>query len=657
MSTSPLDLSTFKPLPAAQPAAGGGLDMSTFKPAAGSAPAVAPAADLFANPNSEGLYQMKHESGEVKQVPYSNVERALQSGYRLPGGSNLMGQPTGELGRYTKDKTNDPKFKSAVTGAVSNATDLPLENLGKGALKSAAQGIGGLMQIVHDHVGSGGDPADVMDYKKANPHASDEEALQAIEGGYRGETTTKSRAQLKEAAQFLQDNPQHGFWQNLGGVGETVGELLSGLGIEDGTAEGKVMSFADRIGARLKTAKFLEQNPKIAKLAAIGAKATHAAVKGAAEAGGQTYVHTGGDADAAGTAAELGGAAGAGLSAAGDAISGVRGKLASVAGETGPATTTVEGVELPKPKGADLTPEQQAAATAYSRTAREAGRPHLEAIGEDPWVVDSRLQELHDFTGVANELKAANNARGEALNNATGGRFKTLNAEVGEAQQAAFRGGEAEEKVYQNKMREMQDLLDKTPGGSKEAETLKKSWRQSYILSDAGKMLDRSLDGIPGESGISRQQRGINGKKLQTGLQSLVRRYGYDTVDTALGQGRLKGLEAIAEATKTNAGRQEFNTAIGHIAKAIGGASIGGSVGHAVGHAVGGTAGGYIGGSIGAAAGARSEEAMRRVIDAVRTNPKIAQNLLFAIDSGASPDRYAPMIAGMISHVESDGEK
>jgi hypothetical protein len=193
-------------------------------------------------------------------------------------------------------------------GAVSQGTDDPNVDIPVGFVKSAASGLGGLMHIVQGYTGNGASPSDVMEYKQQNPHASDDDAMQAVKGGYRGPTTQKANAHLAEASDWLtKHGKENGIWQNLGGVGEMAGELLSGLGVEDAAAEGgKVLSSADKLAQQVRAAKFLENNPKIAKLASIGARAVHAAVKTGAETGAQTYVHTGGDTGAATEAAALG---------------------------------------------------------------------------------------------------------------------------------------------------------------------------------------------------------------------------------------------------------------------------------------------------------------------------------------------------------------
>jgi hypothetical protein len=285
------------------------------------------------------------------------------------------------------------KVKSVASG-ISEGTGDPNIDLPVGFAKSAAAGVGGLLHLVHQYVGNGAGPSDVMEYKQANPAASDADAMQAVKGGYRGPTTQGANAHMAAAADWLQKHGQeNGIWQNLGGVGEMAGELLSGLGVEDAPAEGaRVLSSADKLAQQVRAAKFLEGNPKIAKLAAIGARTIYGATKAAAETGAQTYVHTGGNADAATTAAELGAGGGALMEAGGEAVSAFRSRTApaveNIAGEpvqtlssqrpgTGPRGD-VKVNEVPKVGAA----QQAAAPRVFQNLAQRATHDGLEEANQ-----------------------------------------------------------------------------------------------------------------------------------------------------------------------------------------------------------------------------------------------------------------------------------
>lgn len=406
-----------------------------------------------------------------------------------------------------------------------------------------------------------------------------------------------------------------------------------------GLAEEQLAGMASKLSKVVKGANYAEKAKAIQPILDFAAKhpvagrIIHSALQNAGMGAAFEAAH---GKDDLGTAALLGGAGGA----AGAAISEGAGAAArALKGEPAEATRVIEGARVPEAKAEPLTPAQQESAKAYSGTAREAARPHLTAVS-DPWEVDARLQQLHDFTGVADELKQALNGRVNEIDQATGGRFKQLQDEIRAARDA---GGPE----YGNKLREMDSLLQNTQNtsaNSAELDKIRQSWRRYYVLEDAGKKLDRAIDGLPGESGISREQRGINGKKLLTGLSNLIQNHGRATVEETLGQGRLENLEAIARANMTNAQRKNFNEAALNVAKYLTRKTSATAAGAAVGHHFGGPIGGYAG----AAAGAAIDAQLGRVYKAIQANPRVAQNLLFAIESGARPENYGPLIGGLI---------
>ena len=181
---------------------------------------------------------------------------------------------------------------------------------------------------------------------------------------------------------------------------------------------------------------------------------------------------------------------------------------------------------------------------------------------------------------------------------------------------------------------------------------LSKGWRQYYQLGRAQRVLDGSLDGRPGATKVSYEQRGINGKKLLNGLDNWIRdpKIGRAGVAEALGgEERLKALEAIGKATSTNAGRSALNKAMQVAAyniSRVAGQYAGWKL---TGHWLGAVTGGEV-----ASAGVNaSKEATARVMRAAMSNPQIANHLLFAVDSGARPENYGPLIGSMIQKWES----
>jgi hypothetical protein len=179
-------------------------------------------------------------------------------------------------------------------------------------------------------------------------------------------------------------------------------------------------------------------------------------------------------------------------------------------------------------------------------------------------------------------------------------------------------------------------------------QALKSSWRQSYQLRDFGNIWDRNLNGVPGSSNVSAEQRGVDGKGLMKGLQQAVRNYGRPSIEQSLGPGRLENLENIARLNQTNAQRAVFNKTLHAVAQYLPiwvGARIGESFGGLPGEIAGGVA------------GAAARPAMERVLNAVKANPKIGQYLTYAVEYGANPKVYGPTLAAMIQQNETEAHE
>lgn len=214
----------------------------------------------------------------------------------------------------------------------------PFTNMNIGVVKQGLGLIGGLMKIAHDKVGMGPQPSDVLEYKQANPGATDEQAMDAVNKGYRGPTTQASREKTAARADWLLRNSDtKGFFQSVGGLGENIGELVGLSAAGDPEAGGRAAS--ELVGDASKTWKFLEGNGLLNRLARIGFSAT----KNAGEQYAQTYAHTGGDTSQAGTAAMIAaplGAAGQGL---GEGYGAYKQFMARAAQDIAPVERELEG--------------------------------------------------------------------------------------------------------------------------------------------------------------------------------------------------------------------------------------------------------------------------------------------------------------------------
>lgn len=597
------------PPPAAPPASSsdpyatiaGGSNGSTPPPS--SSPAETPST----SGKSEGVYQMQSPDGRQVGIPYSKVKTAGPQGYRF---SNQ-----GELARYAKDHAADPIDESAIDKYLDNVPwwDLPghalnlLAGAGTGAMKTLT--------------------------------AFDREQMGHDKGG-----------ELEQQMKLAAATPTRGAAAGLGELGENVGEFFSGeelLGLV-----GKTLAGSERLKAATQIGQVLEKHPVIAKLVKIG----QSAVRQGAIAGGQTYVKTGGDAGAA---------------------------LASAV-ETGGLGATIEGAgAVAANQARKLAPTVERGAQEFAEEARAAARPHLERVsnaietagkpsGETAIAkpgaivpagagaaatatkapaldVDQVLNHVHDFTGAADRLADVNNAAYDAIDRLTGGKFKQINSEVSAAQKAAWRGGADQQKTYQEALNKMDDLLNKTTGISPDTvKAIKQSWKASYQLRDVGDIWDRAVNGVPGATKVSQEQRGVNGGVLMSGLQRAVRDFGRPQLEATLGPGRLENLERIARMNQTNAQRQVFNRGVHEVARYLP-IYLGARIGEHVAGFPGEIAGVMLGGTIKPAADA--------VLDAIKANPKFGNYLTYAIESGADPKHFGPLLATMIQQTNTEASR
>lgn len=251
---------------------------------------------------------------------------------------------------------------------------------------------------------------------------------------------------------------------------------------------------------------------------------------------------------------------------------------------------------------ARITAEEEARKTAvaqgYATAARGAIEPHLRALEETggerpitmaqpggaPAVVSGKvpaivnfntnevLSRVGDYSGTRTELQNALNQTSDAMDAATDGRYRELNGEVSRAQTKMYNSNNAPEDVqaYREKLAEMDDLLERNSHRMRPglADVVRKGWRQYYVLGDVANGLDKSVEGIPGDTSVSQTQRGINGKTLTKELKNAVLKHTRPVVaETLGGEDHLRSLEEMAQQTSTNAGRQAVNKVIVDVSK------------------------------------------------------------------------------------------
>ena len=490
-------------------------------------------------------------------------------------------QPTGVSG--TGNTTGNETLDKVLTG-INDLNEFPA-NVGKGFIKGVGDTVTGVAGLLHK--------------ARQIAHPGEEDTLIPEQG-------VNALDQASEA---------HGFSEGTGKVLENIAEFM--LGDE----ALKSLSMTQKLSKILPQLKAIEKSPRLVQWFA---RHLPTAVRQGVVAGGQGLAKG----EDLGTAAEQGLiTGGTGLAIEG-AASGVKSLLrgGSKAAETG--------------------------AGAYAEQAKGAIRPHLEAVQEAAGKVEipklnveDAINKTGDYTGARANLADQLNAVNDHLETATGGKFLALRDEVSAAQRAAWKGGAEEAAAYKSKIRELDDLLSQSKLPPELNQAVRGGWRQYYVLGDVAKSFDKALDGIPGESAVSQAQRGINGGKLMRSLQNTVIVHGRAAVENALGGAeRLKALEMIANANKTNASRTAFNKALWVVGQALP-AGLGAKMGWAL-------TGNWVGAAAGAEAGRETARMgmtqVAKVLQAVKTNPRIAQNLIFAIESGARPQNYGPMIATMV---------
>ena len=186
----------------------------------------------------------------------------------------------------------------------------------------------------------------------------------------------------------------------------------------------------------------------------------------------------------------------------------------------------------------------------------------------------------------------------------------------------------------------------------KELSGFNDAYRNAQRMRAVATAVDGSFTGNASSSARSWEYRGFDGNRLMSNLSRLQQRMGRGPLERVVGKDNLDTLFRVAELNRTQTARARFGVAVKPIVQSllslhVGPIAAGGFLGHLTG----------IGYEAGAVAGWGTAAATKKVMDAVLTNPKIAQNLIFAIDSGANPAHYGPMLASMIQQQETENSR
>lgn len=251
---------------------------------------------------------------------------------------------------------------------------------------------------------------------------------------------------------------------------------------------------------------------------------------------------------------------------------------------------------------------------------------------------------------IASPREAAEHLRNIGLevydqaNKASGGQWQVLKDYTKAAQDelagtADVEGNAAKRAELRARVQQGQDglarILDDPRNGidRTDANEAVKNLRASFVLDDLQEAI-KPLYSIEAQSGFTTgEYRGVNGNRLLQRFDAFLR----DNKDARdlIGNDRVDTLRDVFKANDTIAARKRFGGAVLRVATDLLGYRM---------HGVGG-----------AAVGEVSYQGIRRVLDGMVRNPNIARNLLYAIDYGASPQRYGPMAAEMVQKSEAAG--
>jgi hypothetical protein len=278
------------------------------------------------------------------------------------------------------------------------------------------------------------------------------------------------------------------------------------------------------------------------------------------------------------------------------------------------------------------------------------GKPNFEQID-----IPSEIQKAGSFSDAQRILEGHAKSLYDHFNDLTDDKFNAIRQENKDAWTAyvGASGTHAQglaDAALSESNRKMAELMNSIHGAvsPKELDGANDAYRNSQILHAVSEAVDSSFSGNTSSSARSWEYRGFNGTQLMGRLNRVTQKLGRPALERVMGKDNLDTLYQVARLNSTNQGRAKFGEAVNHVAQALishrmSGPILAATGGGALGHATGA---GY---AAGAFTGELAYGATRAVANAIKTNPKFAKNLIFALDAGARPENYAPLLAGMIA--------
>jgi hypothetical protein len=583
---------------------------ATVTPLAGAAPMPAkpnPVGDgLTANPNGEGVYPMVDSAGQTVQIPFSNVQHAAAMGHRF--------QTKDKEAQYARDFAADPVSEDAVDKYLDTLPWYDPQRIGWDAMNA---------------VGTG--------------------ALKTVTGLDKAPQGHGWQGKVEQDMQLAAATPTKGIGGVGGELGENIGEWISLEGLVGMLGKtGEAMGMTERLKAATNLAKIIADHPVVGKLLKIGS----GAVKQGSIGAGQTYAKTGD----AGAAAESGVA----TAVAGPLLEGAAGKMAGRAAEAAEAAKPKPTVDAQLNDILDsISPNKvskQQTGTAVrgavdkmndvaTQEANTAYNPLKEPLGLPPDATRAQIE--------AASKEAAQSKTGTVLD--ANGKPVVTPGDNGKASAALKAADTAYGQSRQMVTRKLVEKIAKS-----DRPELAHQFIAKASLDDLAAVLPKLDEGTRSAVARNVMQDVVNagGDPANFNATAAIKAYralDKDGTKTSLLFGDRapeirNNLQAIADATATPAKKVAFTKALRAVAHSM--ASTG-MVGGAVSEVLGA---GYAPGVV-AGAAFTGATYLPDVLRAVAANPRIGRSLTFAIEAGARPEVYGPMIARMVQADHESAER
>jgi hypothetical protein len=292
--------------------------------------------------------------------------------------------------------------------------------------------------------------------------------------------------------------------------------------------------------------------------------------------------------------------------------------------------------------------------------------PYKDQPTFSPVEISKAVSRVGSFGDAADALEDGAKEVYNRLDDVTGGRFTDLREENKRAWNAvANGGGDAAQARLADTTRKLTAMLDGTDG--QVGDSVKpvdlayanEAWKKAQVLRDVHSKVEGAFDTSIGASDRANAYRGFNGNRLRQNLKALTDQYGERPLVRIIGQDQLDNLTRLADITRNQADRAKFGGGVNHVAQwivrnegkvASGVAAAGGYAGHLIGGTPESTA-------AGAATGEAAYLVARRVMRAIATNPKVGQQFITAIQYGARPTFYAPMIGQAVRSMQQEPQQ